>query len=143
MCGDLDEDARLDDEIFGRILALATRYGAAPTPGAKPAVAGLDGAGERRAYMDALFRDTLNRALGDAAAMPEGQRIDAIASQAIVFARLAGYLAGHLPPVADMFRTAVDAMLDGHGEPARVLAERADHHHGHGHEHGHGHGHDG
>ena len=141
MCGDIDEDARLDDEIFGRVLALAERYGAAPAPGAKPAVAGLAGAGERRVYMDGLFRDTLTRALGDAVAMPEGQRIDAIASQAVVFARLAGYLAGHLPPVADMFRTAVDAMLDGHGEPARVLAER-DHHH-HGHEHGHDHSHDG
>jgi len=139
MCGDLDEDARLDDEIFGRVLALAGRYGAAPAPDAKPAVVGLAAAGERRAYMDGLFRDTLTRALGDAAAMPEGQRIDAIASQAIVFARLAGYLAGHLPPVADMFRTAVDAMLDGHGEPARVLAERSDHHHGHDHDHDHSH----
>lgn len=140
MCGDLDEDARLDDEIFGRVLALAQRYGATPAEDARPPVAALAADGERRAYMDALFRDTLARALGDAQAMPEGQRIDAIASQAIVFARLAGYLAGHLPPVADMFRTAVDAMLDGHGEPGRVLAERADHHHGHGHGHEHGHG---
>ncbi len=136
MCGELDEDARLDDEIFARVVALARRYGAAPAPDARPPVAGLAEDGARRAYMDSLFRDCLTRALGDAAAMPEGQRVDAVASQAIVYARLAGYLAGHLPPAADLFRTAVDAMLDGHGEPARAMAERHDHHHAddHGHD---------
>ena len=30
MCGDLEDDSRLDDELFARFVALARRYGAAP-----------------------------------------------------------------------------------------------------------------
>ena len=71
------------------------------------------------------------------AAVAEGQRVDAIAAQAIAFARLAGFLAGQLPPEADLYRTALEAFGDGHAEPRRLAEERhaAHAHHGHDHHH--------
>jgi hypothetical protein len=69
-----------------------------------------------------------------------------LASEAIVLARLAGFLGGHLPPETDIFRNLVDALMDGHREPERQSLDRRkhahDHHHAHGHDHsGHGHEH--
>ena len=93
--------------------------------------------------MEALFSAGLARALADVQAAAEGQRVDAIAAQAIAFARLAGFIAGQLPPEADLFRATIEALSDGHAEPRRVAeAERARHvhEHGHGHEHDDGHG---
>jgi hypothetical protein len=134
MCGDLEEGNPLDDEIFAWLLNHARRLGAAPGAGGET---GFPGAAGRNAYMDGLFRAALAGALTDAGAAPEGERSDAIAAQALVFARLAGFLAGHLPPEADMFRATIEALMHGHGEPDR-LAETRGHHHDrhHGHDHG-------
>jgi hypothetical protein len=133
MCGDLEDDSRLDDELFARFVALARRYGAAPPERRQPRPADLAGEEARHAYMSRLFSEMLTRAVGDAAACQEGRRADAIADQAIVLARLAGFLAGQLPPETDLFRAMVEAMTDGYGEPARRLAEARDHHHHHHH----------
>ena len=134
MCGDLEDDTRLDDELFARLVALAGRYGVAPPePRLRPA--GLAGEDARHAYMSRLFSEVLTRSVSDAAACPEGRRADAIADQAIVLARLAGFLAGQLPPGTDLFRAAVEAMMDGYGEPGRLRAEARDHHHHHHHHH--------
>jgi hypothetical protein len=132
MCGDLEDDTRLDDELFARFLALAKRYGAT-LPEPRPQRAGPAGEEARHAYMSRLFSEMLTRAVGDAAACPEGRRADAIGDQAIVLARLAGFLAGQLPPETDLFRAMVEAMTDGYGEPARRRAEAQDHHHHHHH----------
>jgi len=135
MCGEIDDDTGYDDAIFGRFVALAGRYGATPGEPAGPLAQDLTEPQGRGDYMTVLFRDALQRALDDAAATPDGARADAIAGQAIVFARLAGFLAAQLPPEADLFRSAMEAFMDGHGEPAR---RRAGHgHHGHGHDHEH------
>jgi hypothetical protein len=134
MCGDLEDDTRLDDELFARFLALAKQCGATlPEPRSQRA----EQAGEeaRHVYMSRLFSELLTRAVGDAAACREGRRTDAIGDQAIVLARLAGFLAGQLPPETDLFRAMVEAMTDGYGEPARRLAEAQDHHHRHHHHH--------
>jgi hypothetical protein len=133
MCGDLDDDTRLDDELFARFLALARRYGAAPAEGRRPLQEEVAGEEARHVYMSRLFSEVLARAVGDAAAFPEGRRADAMAGQAIVLARLAGFLAGQLPPETDLFRAMVEAMTDGYGEPARRLAEAQGHHHHHDH----------
>jgi hypothetical protein len=125
MCGDIEDDTLADDELFQRLLALARRYNAVPVAGRPDP--GLVDAAARHAYMSTLFRDTLTRSISDAAAFPEGQRADALASQAIVLARLAGFLAGQLPPEADLFRSMIEAMTDGHGEPERRRAEVLDH----------------
>ena len=132
MCGDIDDDSSLDDELLARLTAHAKKYDAVVsdrTAGSKP---GYSGEAERSQYMSGLFRDGLSLALSDASSAPDGARTDAIACQAIVFARLAGFLAGHIPPGADMFRTVVDAMMDGHKEPSEFADK---HHQAHDHEH--------
>jgi hypothetical protein len=134
MCGDLEDDTRLDDELFARFLALARRYGASPPELRAPSMA-LAGEEGRHAYMSRLFSEILTRSISDAAAFPEGGRADAMAGQAIVLARLAGFLAGQLPPETDLFRAMVEAMTDGYGEPARRLAEAEGHDHHHHHDH--------
>lgn len=141
MCGDLDDDAELDAEALARFLLISKRAGVAPA--AEGATPDLEPASGRAAYMEGLFRAGLARALADAQAAEAGQRIDAIAAQAIAFARLAGFLAGQLPPEADLFRSSVEALTDGCAEPRRIAAaERARHAREHGHDHAHdGHGH--
>lgn len=134
MCGDIDDDTSLDDELLARLTAHAKKYDAAVRDRGGGSATGFSGEAERSQYMSALFRDGLSRALGDATAAPDGEHTDAIACQAIVYARLAGFLAGHIPPGADMFRTVVDAMMDGHKEPSE-FAERHHHDHAHGHDH--------
>ena len=134
MCGDIDEDDGLDGELLARLMAHAKRYDAVASDRAGANEIDISGDAERSQYMSALFRDGLGRALSDATAAPEGEHTDAIACQAIVFARLAGFLAGHIPPGSDMFRTIVDALMDGHKEPSE-FATRHHHDHAHGHAH--------
>lgn len=134
MCGDIEDDTGHDDVIYGRLVTHARRYGAVPGDrGPLPQdLADPQGRGD---YMDGLFRDALNRAVRDAAAATEGTRADAIASQAIVFARVAGFLAAQLPAGADLFRSSMEAFMDGHGEVAHGHRHDHHHHHDHGHEH--------
>lgn len=152
MCGELDEDVHINAEIHNRLTILSRKLGvsAGPEPGTPgPLASGAD----RAAYMQRLFEAGLASALTDVAGAAETERIDAIASQAIALARLAGYLAGQLPPDADLFRGVIEALTEGHAEPRRmsetIRAAMEDHHHhhhhghdaDHGHHHGHGHGH--
>lgn len=139
MCGEIEDDTGHDDAIFARFASLARQCGAATEPSDGERGIDLADARGRSAYMEGLFRDALGRALADAAAAPEGTRADAIAGQAIVFARLAGLLTAQLPPEADLFRSAMEAFMDGHAEPARRQPVQHHHHH---HHHGHDHDHD-
>jgi hypothetical protein len=144
MCGDLDEDVHIDNEIFERFLQIARHHGVTPGEPAGP-LPDLDDPSARARYMEQLFTAGLTRAVGDAAGAREGQRIEAIAAQAIAFARFAGFLAGQLPPEADLFRASIEALTDGHAMPGRTREEIArlnDHHHGHHHHHHGQHGHD-
>lgn len=134
MCGDLDEDTAFDDLIFQRFAELARKHGATPREPVRPLAVDLTDGQGRAAYMGELFRDAMTRAVTDAAAAPEGARADAIAGQAVAFARLAGFLAAQLPPESDLFRASMEAFMDGHGEPARHQAAKHHHHH-HDHEH--------
>jgi hypothetical protein len=138
MCGDLEEDSRLDDELLAWLIANAKAHGAAPEGPGSPPPPEEPGSS---AWMTGHFRIALSRALSEIASAPEGSRADALGGQAIVLARLAGFLAGHLPPETDIFRNLIDAMMDGHREPARQAAHRSAHH-GHSHDHTHGHGHE-
>ena len=135
MCGDIDDDTSRDDELLARLTAHAIKYDAVASDRAGGSETGFSGEAERSQYMSALFRDGLSRALSDASAAPDGAHTDAIACQAIVFARLAGFLAGHIPPEADMFRTVVDALMDGHKEPSEFIDQHHNDHHAHGHDH--------
>jgi hypothetical protein len=121
MCGEIDEHDHADEALFDRFLELASRYGVSPDAGTRNAPTELNGEAVRSAYMDRLFKDGLRRALSDGVKLPEGERMDALAGQAIVFARLAGFLAGMFPPEADQFRTIVAALTQGHSEPAEIV----------------------
>jgi len=134
MCGDLDEDTTFDDAIFRRFADFAGQHGTTPAAEHQPLPHDLTEAAGRNAYMNGLFRDALTRTLNDAAAAAEGSRADALAGQAIVFARLAGMLTAQLPPGSDLFRAAMEAFMAGHAE----LDDRpTGHHHGHAHDHEH------
>jgi hypothetical protein len=134
MCGELDDDIQINAEVRDRLFAVARRVGV-KSSGARD-VGPLAEAAERAAYMEGLFRDALGATLSDVDGAAEDQRIDVIASRAIAFARLAGFLAGHLPPEADLFRSLVEALTEGHAEPRRIgerLRAELDHHHHHHH----------
>jgi hypothetical protein len=140
MCGELDDDVQVDNDIFQRFLQIARHHGATPGSDRAPPP-DLDEVAGRSAYMENLFSAGLVRAVSDATGAIEGQRVEAIASQAIAFARLAGFLAGQLPPESDLFRAAVEALTDGYAMPSRTAEQlRRDQHHRHGH-HGHDHSH--
>jgi hypothetical protein len=141
MCGDLDEDAQIGQQLLERLKVMTRMLGIAVEPA--PGSSGPDGLATiagRTAYMETLFNAGLTRALNDTAAVASEAAVDAIACQAIAFARLAGFLAGQLPPEADLFRTTLDAMMAGHAETTRLVGayrHEQDHLHGHAHDHHH------
>jgi len=139
MCGELEDEKGFDEELVSRLLYIARGYGVANV--APRDQAPLTGDSERPAYMSALFRRSLGEAISDVLAVAEGGQAETIANQAVVFARLAGFLAGQLPPGAEMARSTMEALLDGYAEPARMFEHLRDHDHGHDHDHDHSHHH--
>jgi len=151
MCGEIDEQVLVGQEMLERLQAMAKRLDL-PEAGAVAGGAPKDLGEEagRAAYMERVFRSGLAAAMAEVAAAEEDETVDALALRAIALARLAGFLAGQLPPEADLFRAVIEAVATGHAEPgaltASLLAERDDHHHQHhhnddGHDHGHRHEH--
>lgn len=128
MCGDHDEHDHehdhLEEETFKRLIHLASHHQVQLNPEAGSTPATLEVESLRLAYLEGLFRAGLTRAVNDAAKIPEGERIDILAGQSIVFARLAGMLAGLLPPGSEQFHTVINALTQGYQEAAR-------HDHGH------------
>jgi hypothetical protein len=127
MCGELDDnesESRLEERLYARFMAHAAML---LQPDAT--VAGSPAA-DTAAYMEKLFRDALDRGVRDAeAARPNGY--DRISAQVVVFARLAGLVAGHLSLGEDPLRKAMEALMLGYGE-----AEAMDQSHSHDHHHG-------
>lgn len=145
MCGDLDENTQIGQQLLEQLKVMSRMLGIAveQEPGRARAM-DLETVDGRGAYMETLFSAGLTRALNDTDAAEPEQVVDAIASQAIAFARLAGFLAGQLPPEADLFRNTVEALMAGHAEPARLARayqHEQDHLHGHAHDHPHDHHH--
>jgi hypothetical protein len=142
MCGEVEDERQNDDDIMARLLHIAGGHGVTRETLTARSAPPLTSDDARPAYMADLFRRMLNHAVSDLTAIPEGYRADTIANQAVVFARLAGFLAGQLPPADDMMRATLEALLDGQAEPARTLQRLRDQDHGHSHDHDHGHQHD-
>ena len=145
MCGELDEGVQINAEIRDRLTIISRKVGV--TLSGDPVDPGpLEDAGDRAAYMDRLFARLLEETLAEVEGAGETEKVDVIASRAIALARLAGFLAGQLPPDADLFRAVIEAVSDGHAEPRRIAdhlrAQMHDHHHHHHHGHGHDHDHD-
>ena len=120
MCGDFDDQERIDEELFEHFVELIGQLGVDVRQAGNGAPARLETEAERATYMDALFRAGLTRCVNDAANLPIGERMDALAGAAIVFARLAGFLTAQFPPDSDLFRMVTGAVMDGHAEPATL-----------------------
>lgn len=124
MCGDHDDHDHVDEEFFDRLVHFASHHNIQPDAAAGSTPATLADESMRSAYMEGLFRAALTRAINDTAHMSEGERIDLVTGQSIVFARLAGLLAGLLPRGSDQFHLVINALMQGYQEPAQ-------HHHHH------------
>ena len=128
MCGDMDDDeSESEERLYARFRAHAQTLLADPAP-QEPA--------DLNQYLDKLFSDALSRSVRDGEQAEAGQRPERLAAQPLVFARLAGFLAGHLSPSEDPLRQVIEALMLGYGE-----AEAMDHDHDHEHDHGHVHDH--
>jgi hypothetical protein len=136
MCGDVDEEAgELEELLYARFLAHA-RALLEPHAHAKAAP------DDPVAYMEKLFSDALSRSARDGEEAGADQRYVRLTSQALVFARLAGLLAGHLGLDQDPLRKVIEALMQGYAEAEAAQADHDhDHHHDHDHGPGHGHGH--
>jgi hypothetical protein len=135
MCGDVDEDAgEVEALLYARFLAHA-RVLLEPH-GVSKADAKVPSPDDPIAAMDKLFTDALSRCVRDGEEAGADQRYLRLSNQPLVFARLAGLLAGHLALDQDPLRKVIEALMQGYAEAAR-----ADHDHGHGHGHDHDHGH--
>jgi len=126
MCGDMDDDeSELEARLYARFrahaMALLKEQGSAPK---EPA--------DINQYLDKLFSDSLSRAVRDGEQADAAQRYERLAMQPLVFARLAGFLAGHLALSEDPLRKVIEAMMVGYGEAEAMDHARAtdDHHHG-------------
>jgi hypothetical protein len=138
MCGEIEEDGpsgveeRLHNRFLGHARALMAQYAKAPKSKDE---------NDLHAYMDKLFSDALARAARDADSAQDGQHYARLASQPLVFARLAGFLAGHMSLQEDPLRKVMEALMLGYGEAEEMTAADYEHGHSHDHEHDHDHGH--
>ncbi|WP_211208470.1 hypothetical protein [Pseudomonas agarici] len=130
MCGEFDDEDLIDEYLFARLLQLASQHGVKLGEAGTHTPQRLSGREARNSYMTQLFQAGLTRAINDANSLPEGERMDVIAGQAIVFARLAGFLAGQLPPGADTLRPTIEALMEGYSEPVERANKHDHHHHG-------------
>lgn len=127
MCGDLDDEED-EQQIEARLYARFLAHAQALLPKREqPAAAATDVA----AYMEKLFCDALSRSVRDTEQTDDARRYARLAAQPVVFARLAGFLAGHLSLGEDPLRKIMEALMVGYGE-----AEAMDRDHGHDHHHG-------
>jgi hypothetical protein len=136
MCGDVDEEAdEIENALYARFLAHARALLEPRTQTAPPS-------DDPFAYMDRLFADALGRCVRDADAAGEEESYRQLSLQPLVFARLAGFLAGHLALDQEPLRKVIEALMRGYAEAAPPTADHDhDHTHDHDHEHDHDHGH--
>jgi hypothetical protein len=125
MCGDMDDDeSEIEERLYARFRAHAQTLLAEAAP-QEPA--------DLSQYLDKLFSDALSRSVRDGEQADAAQRYERLAMQPLVFARLAGFLAGHLALSEDPLRKVIEAMMMGYGEAEALDHAQAndhDHHHG-------------
>ena len=137
MCGDLDEDDTELQRLYAGFLHsahTAIHEAIDHRGGARGALVDGRDAGNNESeddvsdaslhrYMDGLFGDILNACIKDARPVGEGSQYRVLASQAVVLARLAGFLAKQLDLRSDPLRTSIEALMAGYD------TEHGDHSH--------------
>lgn len=129
MCGDLDEEDRLEGDLYQSFLVHS-----------QVMLERRPSSGDLNAYLDQLFTDLLRRCVTDAEAVASPNAYRQVAMQSLVMARLAGFLAGHVGLQEDPLRKLIEAMMLGYGEAETTRREHHHDHHGHDHDHDHDHG---
>ncbi len=129
MCGDFEEDREGVDQAYGAFLhaAHAAIHDAVDHRGGSRSLP--DGALSDRdlhRYMDGLFADILRACITDGGRAGDADRYRLLSGQAVVLARLAGFVAGRLDLGQDPLRTTLEAVMAGYA------AEPEAHHHHHG-----------
>ena len=137
MCGDLEEDDTELQRLYAGFLHsahTAIHEAIDHRGGARGALVDGRDAGNNESeddvsdaslhrYMDGLFGDILNACIKDARPVGEGSQYRVLASQAVVLARLAGFLAKQLDLRSDPLRTSIEALMAGYD------TEHGDHSH--------------
>lgn len=144
MCGDLEEDDTESQRLYAGFLQAAHAAiheaidhrggsrGALVEQAVSEGGAQTDtvSAASLHRYMDGLFGDVLNACIKDARPVGDGDQYRVLAAQAVVVARLAGFLARQLDPGADPLRISIDALMAGYAAD-HDGAEHDHDHHGH------------
>jgi hypothetical protein len=128
MCGDLDEeesDSEIEEKLYARFLAharelLRDRGQSSPE---QPA--------DLASYMEKLFTESLSRSRDDGE-QAGANGYERLSVQPVVFARLAGLLAGHLALGEDPLRKVMEALMLGYAEAETMDRAAHDHAHQHG-----------
>ena len=129
MCGDLEEDDTEAQRLYGGFLQAAhTAIHEAVDHRGGTRAALVEGAGGQdgtepgtvpeavlHRYMDGLFADVLNACIKDARSLSDTARYRVLASQAVVLARVAGFIAGQLDLRSDPLHSSMEALLAGYG----------------------------
>ncbi len=130
MCGELEEEDTRQQDIYGRFQAHAHSFLAA--------MKNKQSGDSVNAYLDGLFRELLLKAADHNEAPADVDVYERFAMEPLVFARLAGFMAAHMPLNTDPLRSLIDALMTGYSEGEILLPS---HDHDHDHEHGQGHHH--
>jgi hypothetical protein len=133
MCGDLDDEESGTEQLYAAFLHAA--HGAIHDAtdhrgGARSRLDDREGPlpdDALHGYMDGLFADVLNACIKDGKRVEESDRYRVLRAQAIVLARLAGFVAGQLDLREDPLRNSFGAMMAGYD--AREGGGHDDHHH--------------
>jgi hypothetical protein len=132
MCGELEEEAERAEEFYARFVAHAHSL-----------LHSLQAKGKQdefTAYLNGLFRETLLKAADHTKVPDSVSGYDRLAMEPLVFARIAGFMAAHMPLSEDPLRRVLEALMTGYAE-GEIALPTHDHDHEHDHDHDHGHGH--
>jgi hypothetical protein len=128
MCGELDEESEVsehEEKHYARFLKHARQLLKDYDESAQDPPADL------ASYMERLFCDAINRSVRDGEQAGEANAYERLAVQPVVFARLAGLMAGHLSLGEDPLRKVIEALMLGYAE-AEAIDQQQDHSHHHG-----------
>src|SRR5262245_16067533 len=133
MCGELEEEAGPEEEAHARFVAHVHSFLAKLRSQPK----GDDAVNN---YLDRIFREALIASIDDKKAPRDMTGYQRLAMEPLVFARLAGFIAAHVPLHEDPLRRTIEALMLGYSEgEISVASFDHDHEHPHGSEYGHTH----
>ncbi len=135
MCGKLEEDGSdVEEVLYDRFAAHVHSFLTnLKSPGSDAPM---------HLHLDSLFRESLKRSADQSIAPETVSGFERLAMEPLVFARLAGFMAAHLPLHEDPLKRVIEALMTGYAEGEIELSNHAhDHDHGHSHAHDFGHTH--